>query len=217
MNKAGTERIREAVADLCEPLHDVFTLAGAAKIIAPPEDHDTDQRPDFSGPDYGWFRTHAIRAHAHAYLKQRDLGLWSLTGKHSQNGKLSISDGNYSARLLHSPSETDVPPPGHNAARRAYYYNPRLPFQGTLFGTPDDRLLILWRLDPHTGAPAFRVVRPVGRWTYGRKAKVDVDFPLPRSADELAGYQFKPTDSGIRLTIPNEEKDNDFRAGGIPG
>lgn len=219
MDKEGTGRIREAMADLCEPLHDVFTLAGAAKILAPP-DKDTsnaEPRPDFSGPDYGWFRTHAIRAHAHYFLKQRELGAWKLTGKHRLNGELWLSDGNYHARILHGPSETDVPPPGHNAARIAYYHNPLLALQGTLFGPPDDRLLILWRLNPQTGAPAFRVVRPIGRWKPGRKAKIDLDFPLPATIDELIGMGFQPTDSGIRLTIPNEEKDDDFRAGGIPG
>lgn len=215
MDKGGTDRIRTAMTDLCEPLHDVFARAGAAKILARPDDeHD----PDFSGTEYGWFRTHAVRAHAHYFLKRHNLGSWSLAGKHQRNGELWLTDGDYRVRILHGPSETDVPPPGHNAARLAYYHNPRLPFfSETLFGTPDDRLLVLWRLDAETGIPAFRVVRPIGRWKYGRRAKVDVDFHLPPTADELTDMQFNPSDEGIHLNIPKEEEGNGIRAGGISG
>ncbi|MEU3836082.1 hypothetical protein [Streptomyces microflavus] len=218
MDKGGTDRIREALADLCEPLHDTFARAGAATSTSVKGSKKRKRSiPDLSGPEYGWHRTHTIRAYAHYYLKQRDLGAWGLSGNHRRNGELWLSDGSYRARLLHGPSKTDVPPPGPNLSRRAYYRNPRLPLPDPLFGPADDRLLVLWRLDAQTGAPAFRVVRPIGNWKYGRKAQVDIDFPLPQSADELADIYFEPSDDEIHLNIPNEESNDDFRAGGISG
>ncbi|BAG20143.1 MULTISPECIES: hypothetical protein [Streptomyces] len=217
MDNGGTERIKQALADLCEPLHDVFAEAGASKLLQPPAEEDLDHVPDFSGRHYGWLRTHIVRAHAHFRLNQRNLDPWRLSGKHQRNGELWMTDGDYRLRILHGPSETDVPPPGRNGARRAYFHNPALPLAEPMFGPPNDRLLVLWHIHPITGEPSFRVVRPIGDWKYGGKAQVDVDFPLPQTSDDLINMQFNPSDDEIHLSIPNEEEGNDFRAGGISG
>lgn len=212
MVNAEVERICGAVADLCEPLHDAFARAG---------EENKKRNSDLTGRDYGWLTTHNVRGRAHLYLSEAELGVWRLTGKHSRNGELWVSDGAYRARVLHSASEKDVPPPGHNAQRRAFYANDPLSiFEGMepLYGPANDRLLILWRLDLETSAPAFRVVRPIGEWKYGRKEKVDIDFPLLQTASAMSDLAFRPTDAGIHLNIPaSKEEGNAYGAGGISG
>ncbi|MEU3487355.1 hypothetical protein [Streptomyces massasporeus] len=222
MDNGGAERIREALGDLCEPLHDVFARAGASKMLKRPDDEDRDGTPDFSSPEYGWFRTHAVRAHAHFYLSRRSLDPWALAGNHKRNGELWLADGRFEIRILHGTAN-DIPKPGYNRARRAYYRNkplgmtPLFGVQETFAGMERHRLLVLWHLDPKTGEPALRVVRPVGDAMTGRRVPVDVDFMLPPTAEELESMQFDPSDDDIYLNIPNEEEGNDFRAGGIPG
>ncbi|MFW6695264.1 hypothetical protein [Streptomyces sp. MAR4 CNX-425] len=229
MDNGGTERIREALADLCEPLHDVFAQAGASKILKPPDeadgDHqdeaDSDEVPDFSGPEYGWFRTHAVRAHAHFYLSRRNLDPWTLAGNHKRNGELWLANGAFELRILHGVAN-DIPKPGYNLARRAYYRNrplggtPLFGVQETIPGLEHHRLLILWHVGP-TGEPALRVVRPIGDVMTGRRVPVDVDFTLPPTAAELEQMQFDPSDDDIFLNIADEEEGNDFGAGGISG
>ncbi|GAA4131921.1 hypothetical protein GTY64_05630 [Streptomyces sp. SID8376] len=212
MVNAEVERICGAMADLCEPLHDAFARAG---------EENKKRNGDLTGRDYGWLTTHNVRGRAHLYLTEAELGVWKLTGKHRRNGELWVSDGGYRARILHAPSEKDVPPPGHNAQRRAFYANDPLSiFEGMepLWGPANDRLLVLWRLDAATGAPAFRVVRPIGAWKYGRKEKIDIDFPLPQTASAMSDLAFQPTDAGIHLNIPaSKEEGNAYGAGGISG
>ena len=85
-----------------------------------------------------------------------------------------------------------------------------------LFGEANDRLLILWQIDPRSAAAGFRVVRPIGEWQWGSYQATDLDFPLPQTADKLADLAFEPTDEDLGLELPREEEgDND--AGGITG
>ena len=145
--------------------------------------------------------------------------MWTLSGNHARNGELWLTDGDYRTRVLHALSDKDVPPPGYNEARRAFYSNVPLPLDlpEPLIGPPNDQLLVLWRIDPETGIPVFRVVRPVGVWSFGGYAKVDLDFVLPPTAADLERLHFEPTDQGLELPIPNEEDGNADGAGGIPG
>ncbi|HKR48515.1 MAG TPA: hypothetical protein VJT72_02845 [Pseudonocardiaceae bacterium] len=83
-----------------------------------------------------------------------------------------------------------------------------------LFGEPNDRLLILWQIDPTSAAAGFRVVRPIGEWKWGAYATTDLDFLLPQTADELAELTFEPTDEDLGLELPLEEESGDD-AGGI--
>jgi hypothetical protein len=195
------ERIRSAMYELCEPLHDVFTWADQRR---------REQLPDLDGkPAYQWHATHTIRAYAHLRMSGPavDLGRWGLAGNHAHNGELWLSDGDYQLRLLHALREADVPPPGLNGERRAFYRNTplfRMDPQMKLIGPPDDRLLIVWRIDRETRAPIFRVVRPIGNWRYGDHALTDVDFILPDTAADLAALTFEPSDEGMELDIPNE-------------
>jgi hypothetical protein len=187
----GAERVRDALLDLCEPLHRAFAAAEAISRERLPELAED--------PVYRWHTTHTIRAYAHHALSRSDLGSWTLSGNHAHNGELWLTDGTYRVRVLHALSDGDVPtdPAGH-----AYYRTIALPVATPLFGPPDDRLLILWRFD---GAPRFRVVRPVGDWRWGGQAQTDLDFVLPATAAELAAVRFEVSPVCLPMHIPDED------------
>ncbi|MDQ3222457.1 MAG: hypothetical protein M3Q75_03145 [Gemmatimonadota bacterium] len=207
------ERVRSALLGLCEPLHDAFTWA---------EQLRRERLPELStGPAYRWHATHTVRALAHYRLCQAsgELGGWKLSGNHSQNGALWLTDGSYRARILHTLDECDVPPPGANCARRAFYRNPPLLDELPLFGEANDKLLMLWNITSTSAVVSFRVVRPIGNWAWGTHAKTDLDFPLPQTAEELADLAFEPSDEDLALELPSEEEEGegDNDASGIPG
>lgn len=205
------ERVRSALLPLCEPLHDVFAWAGELR---------RERLPELDGDPYGWHGTHTVRALAHYSLTRRTnrLGAWRLSGNHAQNGALWLTDGAFRLRLLHALNENDVPPPGSNQTRKAYYRNPRLAAVIPLFGEPNDKLLGLWRLDAKSGAATFRVVRPIGDWKWGAHQVTDLDFILPATTDELAGLRFDPTDEDLGLDLPmNDEEEGEDGAGGLSG
>ncbi|WP_280479569.1 hypothetical protein [Nocardia asiatica] len=203
MIKVHVERVRAALSDLCEPLHDTFTWAEQIRRERLPELDEAEL--------YGWHATHTIRALAHHKLRQKKglLGEWKLSGKHSQNGALWLTDDNYRVQLLHAHADDHIPPPGTNAARRAYYSNPPLPRQLSLTGEANDRLLGLWRIDPELATPSFRIVRTIGPWKWGEKAKVDLEFVLPETAEELSDLEFQPTDEGLDLLMPPADGDEE--------
>lgn len=206
------ERVRGALAHLCEPLHDAFTTANTLRRERLPELADD--------PKYRWHGTHTIRAFAHYALSQMDdLGPWVLSGNHSRNGELWLTDTQYRLRVLHTLSHKHVPPPGSNWQRSAFYRNvPLVHLQDPLFGPPNDRLLILWRIDGESDQPGFRVVRPIGHWSFGERAQVDLNFFLPATAADLADLTFEPTDDDMQLDIPNEGLEGGAdSAGGISG
>jgi hypothetical protein len=205
-NSMDVERVRTALEDLCEPLYDVFGWADMSAAERMPELGDR--------TTYGWYATHSVRALAHYKLGKRDLGAWRLSGNHARNGELWLTDGQYRARVLHALSDKQVPPPGSNMARRAYYRNRSLAlFPMPLFGPVNDRLLLLWRIDPESHAPIFRVVRPIGNWKWGDHALTDLDFILPQTAVDLHKLQFLPTDEGLELDIPAVEGGAEDAAG----
>lgn len=211
MVKDHVERVRAAMLPLCEPLHDVFSWA---------EQLRRERLPELDGDaSYRWHATHTVRAFAHLRLSQisSELGDWSLSGNHAQNGELWLTDGNYRARLLHGLNEHDVPPPGSNRARQAFYRNPPLAGLLPLFGEANDKLLVLWRIDVATAAPCFRVVRPIGDWKWGAHQATDLDFVLPETIDELAGLRFDPTDEDLGLELPLDDEEGEEDAGGVTG
>lgn len=184
------ERVRDALLDLCEPLHRAFAAAEAIR---------RERLPELAGdPTYRWHATHTIRAYAHHALTRSDLGSWALSGNHAHNGELWLTDGTYRMRVLHALSDGDVPGDGNG---HAYFRTIALPVATPLFGPTDDRLLVLWRID---GSPRFRVVRPVGDWRWGGQAQTDLDFALPATAAELAAIRFEASPAGLQLQIPDE-------------
>jgi hypothetical protein len=210
-NDNEVERVRTALEDLCEPLYEAFTWADVLRCERLPELADRQT--------YGWHATHTVRALAHLRLDKSDLGVWSLTGNHARNGELWLSDGGYRARVLHAISDEQVPPPGTNFARKAYYRNIPLPLEWQLpLSEPfNDKLLLLWRVDPFSHKPAFRVVRPIGNWKWGHRAKTDLDFFLPETAADLRGLHFDPSDRGLEIDLPEEDEGGAEDAGGRSG
>jgi hypothetical protein len=198
-NAAEVERVRTALLDICEPLHEAFMWADTVRCKRMPELLDPLK--------YGWHATHTIRALAHHQLGKSELGVWSLSGNHARNGELWLTDGEYRARILHALSEQQVPPPGLNVARKAYYRNPPLALglPDPLFGPVNDRLLLLWRIDPTSHKATFRIVRPIGDWKWGGHALTDLDFYLPSTAADLEVLEFIPSDDGLELEIPGDE------------
>jgi hypothetical protein len=198
-------------ASVAVVLHEAFTWADVLRCDRLPELMDLGT--------YGWNATHTVRALAHLRLGKSDLGVWSLTGRHARNGELWLSDGSYRARILHALSDEQVPPPGTNFARKAYYRNPRLPlvWQPPMIGPPNDRLLLVWRIDPKTHVPVFRVVRPIGDWKWGARAETDLNFYLPETAADLRDLQFNPSDEGLELDLPEEDEGGAEDAGGSSG
>lgn len=209
-NDLEVERVRAALLDLCEPLHDAFCWADLTRAERTPELRDQGL--------YGWHATHTVRAYAHHRLGESELGAWYLSGNHARNGELWLTDGQYRARVLHALSDKQVPPPGATLQRRAFYRNPALALirAEPLFGPANDRLLLLWRVDGKSHVPIFRVVRPIGNWQWGERAQTDLDFILPRTAVDLGSLEFVPTDDELELEIPDGEEGAEH-AGGIAG
>lgn len=201
--------IRDATAQLCEPLHDAFAWA---------VQHQRTQVPELDGHTYGWIRTHMTRAFVHYCLASAaaKLGDWKLSGNHRRNGELWLTNDVYCTRLLHGFRADHVPAPGPNRKRRAFYQNrPLAKFgQPTLMGPEDNDLLILWRIDTE-GAPLFRVVRTIGTWRFGKEQLVDLDFPLLASASDLRDLHFEPQDEGLELELPDEETNDADGTGGF--
>lgn len=80
--------------------------------------------------------------------------------------------------------------------------------QGLRLDIGDDRvsdLLALWYID-EAQQPCWRIVRPIGRWRFGRQEKVDLDFWLPPTASGLDDLVFEPDDTGLLLSIDDNEE-----------
>lgn len=195
------EYFNELFAPLCEPMFDALEWAA--------EQAKERRAPMLLKPIYDWLGTHSTRALAHSRLTDADLGGWKLTGNHRRNGELWLTKGLTRARLLHSDSAKRVPRAGHNSARVAYYRNPPLfdlPNQTTPINFEEDasRLLMLWRVvNPATFEVAIRVVRPITEGSVSESCKVDIDFMLPRSEEDMLGQEWVPSDDDIDL--PDDE------------
>lgn len=75
-----------------------------------------------------------------------------------------------------------------------------------LLGLHGSNLLGLWSMEPTTDEASVRVVRPIGTWRWGQRAKIDIDVRLPRRADDLTQLEFIPTDDRD-VALPFEEPD----------
>lgn len=157
---------------------------------------------DMTGPEYLPAVHHLARAHSRRLLltagADGELGNWDVA-KPKPNLQVLLRNEALEFRLLR-PVGTDVPPPGPNWARQAYYTN----IHDNLLGIRGSRLLGLWLVDPDSGEVVIRVVRPIGTWRWGANAKLDIDFFLPRAVDTLENLEFVPTQSLERVFLPFE-------------
>lgn len=147
---------------------------------------------DMTGPEYQPATHHLARAHSRRLLfaasARGELGNWGVA-KPKPNLQVLLHNNVITLRLLR-PVGKDVPPPGPNPARQAYYTN----IHDNLLGIRGSRLLGLWSIDPESQEISIRVVRPVGTWNWRANAKLDIDFVLPRGVDTLENLEFIPTE-----------------------
>lgn len=186
------DHVLDLMGRLCEPLHDQLELASARSAMHL-EGHGI--------PSRGWQHTHLTRAHLCKQLSPLDLYPFTIRTP-NPNGRLLMdaTDGS-TLRILHAGPGGSVPPPGPNLARVRYYQQQQLPIPHLTLASA---LLALWSVSDD-GAATFRIARPIGKWTYGGNAQVDLDFALPRKSSDLEELEFRPDDSGLNLDIPSEE------------
>jgi hypothetical protein len=195
LTPADAQYITEATTDLAVPLHDALDKG---RLVA----HEHYDKHKMNGHGYTKGRTDLTRDHARRLLSSEDLGGWEL--RKTVSGRILLANGLMLIRVLHGAPFADTPPPGRNQARVSYYRNPTL----DLFGVESSRLLAVWTNDTKTGELSIRIVRPVGAWSLGRNAKTDIDFTLPRSAEDLTKIEFIPNDEDFVLPF---ELDSDER------
>jgi hypothetical protein len=185
--------IAAATVDLARPLYEGLDKG---RLLA----HEHYDEHGMNGSGYTKGRTDLTRDHARRQLETvGGLGEWKL-GK-QQSGRILLSNGLMLIRVLHgAPFPGDTPPPGRNQARVSYYQNPTI----DLFGVESSRLLAVWTAD-ESGELSIRIVRPVGSWKFGRNAKTDIDFILPREVEDFTSLEFIPNDDDFTLPFEFDE------------
>lgn len=167
---------------------------------------------DMTGREYQPTVHHLARAHGRRLLLAAsvggDLGRWQVA-RPRPNLQVVLYHDNIELRLLR-PIGHDVPPPGRNPTRQAYYTN----IHDNLLGMEGSRLLGLWSIDPKTKEMAIRVVRPIGVWKWAATAKLDIDFVLPRGINTLESLEFIPTED-LEVELPFAEEDDQDGEGNV--
>jgi hypothetical protein len=162
---------------------------------------------DMVGHEYQPAVHHLARAHSRRLLlaasAEGGLGNWEVA-RPKPNLQLILHNEALELRLLR-PVGKDVPPPGPNPARQAYYTN----VHDNLLGIRGSRLLALWSIDPGSGEVLIRVVRPIGTWRWRANAKLDIDFVLPRGADTLENLEFIPIEDLEQSFVPFGADENE--------
>jgi hypothetical protein len=170
---------------------------------------------DMKGPEYQPAAHHLARAHSRRLLlaagAEGELGNWGVA-KPKPNLQVLLRNEVLELRLLR-PVGKDVPPPGPNPARQAYYTN----VHDNLLGIRGSRLLGLWSIDPASGEVSIRVVRPIGTWKWRANAKLDIDFVLPRGINTLENLEFIPTEDLEQGFLPFEADEDEQEGEGDAG
>ena len=205
----GVMLVRDALQPLCASLHDVFRESAASSAAFRAERGLTDDTYNSMGAD-------VTRALAHKALTVRDdLGAWKVGGRHNLRGQVLLTCGMMRIRFLHDPQH-EVPAPGRNARRRAYYRNAPLG-QTTAFDAESSNLIAVWRVtDQELHTVSFRVVRPIGDTArrYGLSTPVDLNFILPDLSEDLSTLEFEQVDEGLLIDLPETDEDTGDAASG---
>lgn len=204
MDTPGVAVVKAALEPLCGDLHDIFA-SGVHTAKGIRREHGLGEAV------YASLGADLTRAIVHRELEERGgVEGWQLDGKHHLRGQLLLRSGLMRLRLLHQAVGL-VPPPGHNAARRAYYRNP--PFgQVTALDAESSNLIAIWNVDdPELATVRFRVVRTISdrsRWR-GDEAELDLDFILPNTGADLSSLEFVQVDEDLTLDLPLEVTNDD--------
>lgn len=170
---------------------------------------------DMTDPAYQPALHHLARAHSRRLLIEAGaagrLGDWQVADP-GPNVQVLLRNESLELRLLR-PLGDEVPPPGPNRARQAYYTN----LHDNLLGIRGSRLLGLVVVDPTSGEVLVRVVRPVGTWKFRSRAKIDIDFVLPRSVHTLESLEFIPTEDLEQGFLPFEVEGDEQEGEGDVG
>ncbi|MGW4425791.1 hypothetical protein [Streptosporangium sp. NPDC004631] len=163
-----------------------------------------------SSPEDAIGITHLTRFHLRNALRKEKLGGWILVPGRV-NGQVLLRNALLKLRILHGWPQDGIPAPGSNEARIDYYRNADV----GLHGVRASQLVGVWGLTVN-GQIDIRIVRTIDKWKIGQAAKVDIDFPLSRTWDELSGLEFSPSSSSINVILPidrDEEKGDANPAG----
>lgn len=197
VSRVGPEELIEYLEPLCAGLHQALD-DGADRAGAHFLDHGMTDHP------YAAVQSHLNRAHAHQLLTagqaRGELGDWRVVAGNNLQTCLTLHD-TLTVRLLR-PVHQATPPPGSNRAWIAYWSNAH----DSIFGVAGSRLIGLWSIGEN-GESAVRVVRPVGPWKWRERERVDIDFWLPRRANELYDLEFVPSAEDIDVELPGFEQD----------
>lgn len=156
------------------------------------------------GHGYTKGRTDLTRDHLRRSLEDADLSGWRLTN--SRSGRILLSNGLLTMRILHAAPFDMIPAPGRNKARISYYSNPLV----DLFGVNSSNLLAVWLSPPEEGGEiSIRIVRPIGDWKPGRPPKFDLDLELPRATETFQDWEFLPDDRGLELPFEFDEEERE--------
>ena len=187
----------DVLAPLGEPLHHVLPRA-----VDFADGHFTEH--DMTSREFRAGRAHLARCHARRLLAALDptsLGGWRVVTKAGTNTRLWLEHGTLSMRLLRPLPGGNVPHPGYNPSRIAYYGNDRT----NLFGVAGSDLIAIWDVIYNTHEALIRIIRPTGAWKYGQKARVDLDTMLPVPPTSLTELEFRPSDD-LGLKLPMDEE-----------
>ena len=201
---ADKQFVLDAVGPLCAPLHEGLERA---RSIAEGHfiEHDLSEKEDACGV------THLTRFHLRGLLRKKELGNWTLVGNRL-NGQVLLRSDMLRMRLLHEWPKDGIPAPGSNEARIDYYRNPDV----GLYGVQASQLIAVWAIT-EDGKIDIRIVRTLGKWKTGQPAKADIDFPLPKTWDELSDLTFTPSAGNINVTLPFEDDEEEGDANSTRG
>jgi hypothetical protein len=194
--------LTEAVAGLAAPLYEALE---SGRTTA----HDHYDNHEMKGIGYTKGRTDLTRDHARKHLEMAvDLGGWALPPK-GRSGRLGLYKDALTLKVLHGVPMTKAPSPGRNQARISYWQNPRV----TLYGVEASNLLAVWSHDT-SGTLSVRIVRPLTDWKYGQAPVVDLDFLMPRTAEDFGTWEFTPDDKGLNLPFTFDEESEEGESSG---
>lgn len=201
----------EAVAPLCAPIYGCL-----ARAVELSDDYLAEY--GMLAEDYAGGGAHIARMHLRRLLSEpetaAEMGPWQLSPPANNVQVKLTAHSTMSLRVLRAVPFGEVPPPGRNLARVAYYRNDAV----NLFGVRGSDLVGTWWVDQDDGEVRVRIVRPRGRWRYGAESKVDVDFMLPRHPDDLSRLEFLPDDENLSFDFPDDdEREGDGDASGLGG